>query len=413
MRVGFGGYRISVKSEEHRKALTAALEKGCSLVDTSANYTDGESERLIGEVLKETGAKPLVVTKAGYIQGQNLENLQKLESDKGPIEHVDFSEGLKHSIDPVFLKDQLDRSLERLGLKSVEALLLHNPEYYLKKSPGRTEEYYLKIEKAFAYLQSEVEKGRIKSFGVSSNTFISPREDDEATDLERVWKAAENVQATKGFKYIQFPMNLIEMNALLKQFDGKNLIERAKELGLTTMVNRPLNAFSSSGLLRLAAYPVDEALVSTDPNDLFQEKTKSLYEKWKETRESEDDKLEDIPLFLQIKNIWHQQASADAVQQIFFGHFFPFIARVYGRDLAPEESESFYGLYEAAIEFSKKHMNERAEKFMEQAQTSGLVEEGKGSISQRAVKKYAQTGADYVLVGMRQTDYVDDMKDFF
>src|SRR5262245_44794455 len=74
--VGFGGYRVMDRNAEHRRALKLALESGCNLIDTSTNYTNGASERLIGEVLRElTGVKReeiVVVTKIGYVQGDNL-----------------------------------------------------------------------------------------------------------------------------------------------------------------------------------------------------------------------------------------------------------------------------------------------------------------------------------------------------
>lgn len=418
MRVGFGGYRISAASDEHKAALTKALQEGCSLVDTSSNYTDGQSELLIGEVLNETGKRPLIVTKAGYIQGQNLERFEKLKRAHPNIDYTDFNANLKHSVDPLFLEDQLEQSLKRLGLEAVDAFLLHNPEYFLKKNPGQKERYYQKIEKAFRYLQSEADKGKIKSFGVSSNTLVSPVEDDDATELGRLWEAAKKAGAEKSFKYIQFPMNLLEMDALQRQHLGKdgtalNLIEKAKELGLTTISNRPLNAFTSSGLLRLATYPLDKKKLAADPNDYFEEKVEPLRKQWEGARESEDDAIEDVPLFLQIKDIWHKQPSPDAVQQVFFGHFFPFVARVYGRDLNPQESEPFYDLYETALEHAKKNMNERAGKFAEQAESSGLLERAEAPLSQRALEKYAQTGVDYALLGMRSPAYVEDAKRFF
>ena len=98
-QIGFGAYRISVKSQEHREALIYALENGCGLIDTSANYTDGDSELLIGEVLQSrSDFKPLIVSKAGYIQGQNLEVIKSLPLKD---EIVEIDEHLKHSIHPL------------------------------------------------------------------------------------------------------------------------------------------------------------------------------------------------------------------------------------------------------------------------------------------------------------------------
>ena len=51
--IGFGSYRISNKIEQHYTSLRKALSEGINLIDTSANYADGESEILIGRVLKD------------------------------------------------------------------------------------------------------------------------------------------------------------------------------------------------------------------------------------------------------------------------------------------------------------------------------------------------------------------------
>ena len=50
-RLGFGTYRVDTEAG-HREALTKALLEGCNVIDTSTNYMDGESERLVGSVLQ-------------------------------------------------------------------------------------------------------------------------------------------------------------------------------------------------------------------------------------------------------------------------------------------------------------------------------------------------------------------------
>ncbi len=134
---------------------------------------------------------------------------------------------------------------------------------------------------------------------------------------------------------------------------------------------------------------------------------------WEKLKEEGDEGIHEVPLFLQIKKIWAEQASEDAVQQIFFGHFFPFIANVYGRDLRPEESAPFYELYDMAISRARANMVERAKTFKKQAEESGLLAPSEESLAVRSLEKCAQTGVDYVLVGMRKEDYVKEMKRFF
>ena len=75
--VGFGGYRIHPSVDEHSDALQYALDSGCNLIDTSTNYGDGASERLIGRILVGNKGRCarrdfVIVSKVGYLQGTNL-----------------------------------------------------------------------------------------------------------------------------------------------------------------------------------------------------------------------------------------------------------------------------------------------------------------------------------------------------
>ncbi|MBY0414891.1 MAG: aldo/keto reductase, partial [Bdellovibrionales bacterium] len=216
-QVGFGSYRVSIRSKEHREALILALKDGCSLIDTSSNYTDGESEELIGAVLSEHPEFiPLIVTKAGYIQGKNLAVIEELNrKGKAVSDLVDISENLKHSIHPEFLENQIDLSLARLKKTSIDYFLLHNPEYYFEEEGANAKEYYSRLKKAFLYCEEEVKKGRIRAYGVSSNNFVLPTNDPHVTDLKKIITILQEIGA-KNFKMVQFPFNLIEIGALEK-----------------------------------------------------------------------------------------------------------------------------------------------------------------------------------------------------
>ncbi len=415
-KLGFGAYRISEKSASHKEALKHALDAGITLIDTSANYTDGDSEKLIGQVLKEHhGPQPLIISKVGYIQGENLNVIEELNAaGKATDDLVVMDQSLKHSIHPDFIEDQIHRTLERLQLQNIEAYLLHNPEYYLKAEGSTKEEYYKRIKKAFEKMEELVERGLINSYGISSNTFVDPKEEHTATDLDIVVGAARSIKTNHHFRYIQFPMNILEMGALERQYEGEHLIERAHTFGLKTIINRPLNCFTEQGLLRLATYPVKELYQDKkNAEELFQKAIQSLVVKWLEVREDEGDKLFDIPLMKQISNIWHSQTSPDAVDHVFMAYFFPLIASIWGRDLTPEESAPFYDLYEHAIGFALNNMNERALQFEKQAIDKGLLYESDKPLTHKVIEKYQTFGVDYILVGMRNTSYVDDLKEYF
>lgn len=416
MSVGFGAYRISEKSQSHEKSLRLALDKGIRLIDTSSNYSNGDSERLIGKVLSDYNRDNLtIISKVGYIQGDNLEvvkGLQKL--NKAKDDHVVISDDLEHSIHPDFIEDQIYRSLDRLNTDYLDSYLLHNPEYYLKTENSNKEEYYRRIKLAFDKMEDLVDKGIIKSYGISSNTFIDPIDEHTSTNLEIVMGAARSVSKNNNFKYIQFPMNIIEMGALERQYGGQSLIELAHSYNLKTISNRPLNCFSEQGLLRLANYKVDELYENElNADKLFNDCIQPLVIKWLEVREDEGDKLFDIPVMKQISSIWYKQNSKDAVDQVFMGYFFPLIARIWGNDLSPKESQPFYDLYDHAVQFSLNNINKRANMFHEQAIDKGLVNDSNKSLSQKVIEKYLGFGVDHVLVGMRAPEYVEDLSSFF
>ena len=127
-QAGFGCYRVSTGVNHHKTALQKALGEGINLIDTSSNYADGGSESLVGKVLEDLIAsgelsreKTVVVSKVGYLQGHNCELSRERKQEGRPFpELVEYSEGLEHCIHPEFLMDQLNRSLERLKLQTLD-----------------------------------------------------------------------------------------------------------------------------------------------------------------------------------------------------------------------------------------------------------------------------------------------------
>jgi len=273
---GFGGYRVDVEVEEHHTALEKALLGGVNLIDTSANYSDGHSELLVGAVLGrliQAGLvqreQVVVVTKAGYLQGRNYQQSQERKQEGRPWpELLELEPGLEHCLHPEFLADQIGRSLERLQLDCIDVLLLHNPEYFWQwarerdlPGPEAKAEYYRRIGQAFAHLEQEVARGRIGCYGISSNTLPLPADHPDFTSLAEVWQRATALAGGHHFRVIEFPCNLLEPGAVLNpnQPGGHSLLDLARDLGLGVLVNRPLNAMSPErGLLRLAELePVD------------------------------------------------------------------------------------------------------------------------------------------------------------
>ena len=290
-RLGFGGYRIESEEGPHREALTKALGSGWNLIDTSTNYTDGSSERLIGSVLARliaagalTREEVIVVSKIGYVQGQNLKRATAREQMGKPFpEMVKYGDGLWHCIHPEFLAEQLNLSLDRLGLDTLDVCLLHNPEYVLSDAKHHggahlaqvREQFYARLRSAFTYFEEQVAAGHLQYYGVSSNTCTAHPDDPEATSLGRMLEEAEAAARGAGspvhhFTVLQCPMNLYESGAALMPNTGprqaRTVLDVAQELGIAVLVNRPLNATlpGESGLVRLAEFPLEASVRSFD-----------------------------------------------------------------------------------------------------------------------------------------------------
>lgn len=275
-RLGFGCYRVDDETPDHRAALGLALASGCRLIDTSTNYTDGASERLVGEVLEDLARRDsaaravvTVVSKIGYVQGRNLDLAIERERAGRPFpEMVRYMDGCWHCIHPEFLRDQLTRSRERLRLETLDVCLLHNPEYFLSDAKKRHErdlegvraEFYRRLRDAFAFLEEAARRGEIRAYGVSSNTAVVGPGDPEATSVSRMLEAAVQAGgAGHRFRVLQIPMNLFESGGALTRNTGpdgrQTALEAAAAAGLEVLINRPLNAFVGQRLMRLADPP--------------------------------------------------------------------------------------------------------------------------------------------------------------
>ena len=290
-RLGFGSYRVGMSEPEHREALKKSLKEGINLIDTSTNYMDGDSERLVGSVLREllksremTREEVIVVSKIGYVQGQNFKQAEAREQAGRPYpDMVKYGEGIWHCIHPDFLADQLILSLDRLGLTALDVCLLHNPEYFLSEAGHHAggdlvatrDIFYRRVEQAFAYFESQVAAGRISYYGVSSNTVTGDPLGADSTSLSLLCEAARSAARVQGidrhhFSVLQCPMNLYEAGALVSPNTGKDqqetVLEVAQREGIAVLVNRPLNAMPSqkSGVVRLADFPLEGDPVDFD-----------------------------------------------------------------------------------------------------------------------------------------------------
>jgi aryl-alcohol dehydrogenase-like predicted oxidoreductase len=445
-QAGFGGYRISSGVVHHEKALKFAVRSGINLIDTSANYADGGSEALVGQILDElTSAaevdrgQVIVISKVGYLQGENFALSQQRKSEGRPFQElVEYSQGLEHCIHPEFIEDQLTRSLARLNLETLDGYLLHNPEYYLGWAfkngltpESARKEFYRRIRAAFEHLEREVEQGRIRFYGISSNTFPAAAGDPEFTCLQTVWEIAESISIHHHFRLVQMPFNLLEPGAVLEanQPADQSVLAFAEAKGLGVLINRPLNAFAANRMFRLADLPQTRRMETNAVIEKIRLLIKSETRLWKKIIPDLD-----IPRGLRIrlkqqnevgdhlKHYWKNFGSYENFRQAQKGMYWPRVQGVLDF-LMPYAGEN-----ENLTQWLESHPVRLSEAL--EAVGSIYVEEAArnlrhivyavnetdpdwaqaSTLSQKAIRVLrSTTGVSVVLVGMRRVAYVEDV----
>ncbi len=152
--VGFGGWGLAaelwrgVDAGEAEEALRAALDGGCSFIDTALIYGPGVSERLIGAVLRERGDRDRVVvaSKIPPLDRRWPPDLDAPLQAVFPVGHVTRS---------------VDESLGNLGLDALPVEQLHVWLDSWLDSP-----YWPELEGAMADL---VRAGKVRHWGISAN----------------------------------------------------------------------------------------------------------------------------------------------------------------------------------------------------------------------------------------------------
>ena len=194
-QIGFGAWAVggawgAVDDEQSIAAMKRALDLGVNFFDTADVYGDGRSERLLGRLRKETKAPFHVATKAGrrlsphIAAGYNRENLTAY----------------------------IDRSLQNLGVDSLELVQLHCPP---------TDTYYRP--ETFVAMDELVKAGKVQHYGVS---------------VERV---------EEGLKAMEFP-NVESIQIIFNMFrhrPAERFLAEAQRRGVATIIRVPL----ASGML--------------------------------------------------------------------------------------------------------------------------------------------------------------------
>lgn len=258
--IGLGTYLGEPDPEtdrQYREAVIRAVGLGCNVIDSAINYRFQRSERAVGEALRALFVgggvqreELVVATKGGYVpfDGGYPANPRAYFTEtfiRPGVARAEDLVGGCHCMTPAYLKHQLYRSLENLGLTCVDIYYLHNPEQQLDEVSRA--ELLRRMRAAMASLEEEAAAGRLQVYGTATwNGYrVPPGESGHLSLQELVGLAREVGGEAHRFRVIQLPLNLAMPEALThptQELDGEKvpLLEAAAHLGIYVMASASL-----------------------------------------------------------------------------------------------------------------------------------------------------------------------------
>ncbi len=200
--LGTMNFGARTPAPEAQRILERAIERGVMHFDTANAYADGESERLLGAVVRRHPGRGLTVaTKLG------------IGTLRGP------AEGLA----PALVGPALEASLGRLGLERVAVLYLHQPD---RGTP---------VAATLEALARAIERGQVETWALSNYG---------------AWRAFEALQTARGLGLSPPVANQLLYNVLVRDLEHE-FFDLARSHALPIVAYNPL----AGGLLSGAHAP--------------------------------------------------------------------------------------------------------------------------------------------------------------
>lgn len=182
----FWNYGKDYGAAQVREAFDAAIEAGITFFDTAEVYGPEESEKLLGQFVKESNRPVQIATKYAPLPWRfNAESVS----------------------------DALSASLRRLQCDHITLYQVHWPFTFL-----------LSQETLMNVLADEVQRGRIESVGVSNYSAAQMQE-------------AHQLLAKRG---VQLAVNQVRYSLLNRQIESNGILDTARQLGVTILAYSPL-----------------------------------------------------------------------------------------------------------------------------------------------------------------------------
>ena len=181
------GYGKEYNRSDVGRAFRASMAEGVTLFDTAEMYGSGASERIIGEMLRE-----------GAFEGT-------------PVIATKFAP-LPYRLSARSLLKAVDKSLERLGIETIDLYQIHFPNPIFK------------INGLMDALAETVKAGKVRRVGVSNY------------DADQMQRAYDRL-ASHG---VSLASNQVEYSLLQRAPETNGVLEASRDLGVTLIAYSPI-----------------------------------------------------------------------------------------------------------------------------------------------------------------------------
>ncbi|HKX84396.1 MAG TPA: aldo/keto reductase [Pyrinomonadaceae bacterium] len=215
--IGGGDYAFGWGDQDDVESIATiehAIASGINWIDTAAVYGLGRSEEVVGRALKNLGSanRPYVFTKCSLVWNEDRE--------------------ISHSLEPASIRSEVEASLKRLDIDSIDLYQIHWP----RLTPADSDEG---IESGWQTLVELKREGKVRNIGVSNF---------DALQLERISK-------------IEKPVSLQPPYSALRRDIESETLPYCEANNIGTIVYSPMQAGLLSGKMtkeRVAAFPAND-----------------------------------------------------------------------------------------------------------------------------------------------------------
>ena len=164
--IGLGTYVAGNgdNDKEYVKAIHAALDRGVTLIDTAPSYGWGHSEEVIGKAIQGRRDNVVIATKCGVWW----------HDDRGSPMGEKDGKNIRVSLRPDTIRIEVEDSLRRLGVDTIDLLQCHKPAVEPELTP---------IAETMGCLMDLKAEGKIRAIGVSNVSVEQLDEYRDAGDL--------------------------------------------------------------------------------------------------------------------------------------------------------------------------------------------------------------------------------------